>query len=561
MLLFQPDGISYVNKEKETALDAARNAGVRLENPCGGNGTCGKCRIRVLIGEGNPVTEEEKKILSSRELLEGWRLACKFVPKYFKACEVEVPSRSNNEADYLLEMLDKYSEADLGEVSDSSTNIESHYGVAIDIGTTNIEALLWRLDQGKCLGRIIGANPQKKYGADVVARIAYAQQSKEQSEEMCHVLLEGIEKMLLELLSQCFVPREKVCYLTVTGNAAMMHFFVGESVESLARAPYKATYREGRVLSESIFSLPFAKVVTLPNVEGFVGADTVGVLRALRENGQDMEGMLMIDIGTNGELALQKDGVMYVASTAAGPAFEGATISCGMRAEDGAVTDLILGDKVSFQVIQKKKRVLVAIESCEQNRKLPKIKGICGSGLIAVVARLLEAGVIDKTGYMVDSKTAKERGCPETLAERIETREEGNVFRMEEHVYLTQQDIRELQLAKAAIQAGVKMLLKSCGMKEEELLGIYLAGAFGSYLDVAAAQRIGLLPSISKEKIKAVGNGALQGASYALQHIYQQGETREEMEYLEKIARDTTHISLAEQEEFSSIYLEAVNFI
>jgi len=561
MLLFQPDGISYVNKEKETVLEAARNAGVRLENPCGGNGTCGKCRIKVLIGEGNPVTEEEKKILSSRELLEGWRLACKFVPKYFKACEIEVPSWANNEASYRVELMDKYNEEGLGEVSNGSTNIEGHYGVAIDIGTTNIEALLWRLDQEKCVGRVIGANPQKKYGADVVARIAYAQQSKGQSEEMCQVLLEGIKQMLLELLSQCLVQKEKVCCVTVDGNAAMMHFFAGESVESLARAPYKTTYREGRVLSGSILSLPFAKVVTLPNVEGFVGADTVGVLRAIRENGQDMEGMLMIDIGTNGELALQKDGVMYVASTAAGPAFEGATISCGMRAENGAVTDLILGDRVFFQVIQKKERVLVDIEACEQNRQLPTIKGICGSGLIAVAARLLEAGLIDKTGYLLDSNTAKERGCSKVLTERIETREEGNVFRMEEHVYLTQQDIRELQLAKAAIGAGVKMLLKSCGMREEELLGIYLAGAFGSYLDVTAAQQIGLLPAISKEKIKAVGNGALQGASCALQHIYQQGESGAEMKYLEKIARDTTHISLAEQDEFSSIYLEAVNFI
>lgn len=558
MLLFQPEGISYVNKEGETVLEAAIKAGVILESPCGGNGICGKCRIKVLIGEGNPVTEEEKQIFSKEEILEGWRLACKFVPKYFKASEVEVPAWSQDEADYRVELLDADFEKRCGNAAEENTDIEGKYGIAIDIGTTNIEALLWRLDQENCVGRVIGANPLKKYGADVVARIAYAQQSKEQAEEMCQVLLSGMKEMLGELLEQCLVPKEKVSYVTVAGNAAMMHFFTGESVDSLAKAPYQTVYKEGRVLLGDMLSLPSTKVVTLPNVEGFVGADTVGVLRAFLENGQDMEGKLMIDIGTNGELALQKNGVMYVASTAAGPAFEGATISCGMRAEDGAVTDLFLGDKVSFEVIQKRKRVLVDIESSQQ---LTQIKGICGSGLIAVAARLLEAGLIDKTGYLLDSKTAKEQGCCEVLTERIETREEGNVFRMGENVYLTQQDIRELQLAKAAIRAGVKMLLKSCGMKEEELSGIYLAGAFGSYLDVAAAQQIGLIPNIFKDKIKAVGNGALQGASCVLRHLYEQGRVEEEMANLEKIARDTTHISLAEQSEFSSMYLEAVNFI
>lgn len=561
MILFQSEGISYVNREGETVLDAVRNTDVRLESPCGGNGTCGKCRIKVLIGEGNPVTEEEKKMFSSQELSEGWRLACKFVPKYFKACEVEVPSWSNDDANYRVELLDGNMGENCGEILTGNINTEEHYGIAVDIGTTNMEALLWRLDQEKCVGRVVAANPQKKYGADVVARIAYAQQSKEQSEEMCQELLSGVRQMLCELLCQCFVPKEKVSYVTVAGNAVMMHFFTGESVSGLAKAPYKTAYHKGRVLSGNILSLPFAKVVTLPNVEGFVGADTVGVLRALWKNGQNMEGMLIVDIGTNGELALQRNGVMYVASTAAGPAFEGATISCGMRAEDGAVTDLVLGEKVLFQVLQKKKRVLVESEVGEPKGQLPQIKGICGSGVIAVTARLLEAGLIEKTGYLLDSTTAEKRGCLKELTERIKTREDGNVFRMGEQVYLTQQDIRELQLAKAAIGAGVKMLLKSCKMRVEELSGIYLAGAFGSYLDVEAAQQIGLLPVISKDKIKVVGNGALQGASCALQHIYQQGEIGEEMEYLEKIARDTTHISLAEQDEFSSIYLEAVNFI
>lgn len=553
MLLFQPDGISYVNRQGETVLEAAISAGVRIESPCGGNGTCGKCRIKVLIGEGNPVTEEEKEIFSSQELLQGWRLACKFVPKYFKVCEIEMLLEANNEADYQIEVLETGRE-----YSAENGELQGEYGVAIDIGTTNIEALLWRLDEEICMGRVIGANPQKKYGADVVARIAYAEQSKEQSETLCQELLSGVKELVFQLLSKCLVRKEKICYVTVVGNAAMMHFFTGESVASLAKAPYKTNYREGRVLSGDVLSLPFAKVVTLPNVEGFVGADTVGVLRVLLEQGKDMEGKLMIDIGTNGELALQKNGVMYVASTAAGPAFEGATISCGMRAEDGAVTDLLLEDKVSFQVIQKKERVWI---DTELGQSSSQIKGICGSGLIAVVARLLEVGLIDETGYLLDSKTAKERGCCKKWISHIEEREEGNAFCMGNGVYLKQQDIRELQLAKAAIRAGVKMLLQNCGMKEEKLSGIYLAGAFGSYLDVEAAKQIGLLPDISEEKIEAIGNGALDGASCVLQQLYKQQKVEKEQECLEKIAKDTMHISLAEQSEFSSTYLESVNFI
>ena len=624
MLLFQPDGITYINKEKETVLDAARKAGVLVESPCGGNGTCGKCRVKVLVGEVNAITEEEKHFFTEQELQDGWRLACKLVPKHFRSCEVEVPNinlqmDSEKEAHLLYESELKKYEKKIKEClqeeekdgkreketmhggsreskADCVEKCASTFGIAVDIGTTNMEFLLWGLENKRCVGRKIAENPLKIYGADVVARMTYALKHKENFKESCSLLRNTIATLMEELLQTyleqypCKKSREienenmgggthfseqkvdnlllqnmkeKVSTVSVVGNAAMMHFLAEVNPESLTRAPYKTKYKDSVSLSGTLFGLLHASVRLFPNIEGFVGADTVGVLAYLKQCREEKEGMtkvddkapvviktlknskdiskwdrvLMIDIGTNGELVLQKEGRLYAASTAAGPAFEGATISCGMRGEVGAIRGMQVKEKIELDVI---------------GEVAPR--GICGSGLISVVAELVNFGIIDETGYLLNRNEAIKQGCPKVLVDCLEIRGRETVFAISDMVILTQQDIRELQLAKGAISAGITMLLQACKMNVCDLRGIVLAGAFGTHLQVDAAQRIGLLPDMEKKKIVPIGNAALLGAGVALFY------SEEKWRALNNLAHKVQHISLAEMEGFQEVYLEAMGF-
>ena len=394
MIIFQSANITHFNKEQETVMESAQAAGVFLENICGGNGTCGKCKVKVIIGECNPVTEAEKKYLTEEEISQGYRLACKLVPKMaFRTCEILVEEQSEETIAPKIEaMLEKEQlQKELREIEKAvgvenirkyggkvNKNVDSSlishkeqwidkrkYGIALDIGTTNIEMLLWDMESGTCLGRKISSNKQRSYGADVVSRIAYAVQSEEDFQKLCEVLQKQIRKMMSELLRKQLERineknqeaeeisqdwNEKIEKMVVVGNAAMMHFFAGEKVDTLAKAPYTSTYKKARILEGKIFDLPNARIYLAPNIEGFVGADTVGVMTYLSDK-EKLDHSLMIDIGTNGEIALVKGNICYVASTAAGPAFEGASISCGMRGEAGAIRGMTIREKISLDVI------------------------------------------------------------------------------------------------------------------------------------------------------------------------------------------------------------------
>lgn len=542
MIRFQPEGKVYANRGKETVMDCAQAAGVFVDNICGGNGTCGKCKVKVLVGDFSPVTEEEKKFFSEQEIKEGYRLACKLVPEsVFRPCEIEVTEEKNATVDAVAseEKLAFFQKC--GDTITAQPKAGEQYGVAIDIGTTNMEGVLWDLQKKQCIAREIVANPQKQYGADVVSRIAFSLLKEENFVQACNVLRKSIREMLKKLCDN--VDQVELAALTkivVVANAAMMHFFVGEKPDSLARAPYHTTYKEGRVLSGDFLGVPDAKVMLLPNLEGFVGADTAGVLAYFMDR-VDLEHTITIDIGTNGEMIVGKDGACYVASTAAGPAFEGASISCGMRAETGAVRGMQISDK---QV------VLEVIGNTEP-------KGVCGSGLISIVSSLFEAGAIEDTGYMRTAEEARQAGCPEVIAGGLKESVDGNYFILygkgDTCVSITQKDIRELQLAKAAIFAGMETMLQLCGLEKADLKKCYLAGAFGTWLPVEAAKKIGLLPDIPTEQLEAIGNGALLGGCRILL----------DESYFHKIcelAGQVVHISLSEEETFKTAYMKAVSF-
>ena len=624
MIIFQPGNITYLNKERETIMESAQAADVMLENVCGGNGTCGKCKVKVIIGECNPVTEEEKVCLTEEEISQGYRLACKLVPKMaFRTCEILVEEQGEEETvsgindalerEQLQKELREIEKAvDVHKIKKScgitDKNVDKSrilnqkqwitdsirkknkatekYGIALDIGTTNIEMVLWDIEHGTCVGRNICSNRQRSYGADVVSRIAYAVQNEANFQKLCQVFQEQVKEIIFALMreegcrrkryleekeslgnknqgeKESFRERNqgekegfgekkqeekeffkewnrKLEKMVVVGNAAMLHFFAGEKVNTLAKAPYTTTYKKARVVEGKMLELPNAQIFLASNMEGFVGADTVGVLTYLSEQ-EHLNNTLMIDIGTNGEIALIKEGVCYVASTAAGPAFEGASISCGMRGEAGAIRGMTIGERISFDVIG-------GIEP----------KGICGSGLIEIVAKLYRIGVIDESGYLCSQKVALQKGCPKVAAECIEEGENGNRFvlykKKKKEVSLTQKDIRELQLAKAAILAGVETMLEECGMKVEEIQTCYLAGAFGKHLHVESAKAIGLLPEIESNRIITVGNAALFGACEMLLE-------KEKWEKSKKIAEKAEHISLSEKESFKEKYLQGMGF-
>lgn len=326
MLIFQPEGVSYINKEGESVLESAKNAGIFCENICGGRGTCGKCRVKVEIGEFRPVTREEEDHFTKEELAAGYRLACCLYPKFwFKTCEIliepveekktvhfekegegieffrekcsmeyrkeenmgkigssakernkgktgneeNIEKIGNEEVKEKIEIKGKIGDQQEGKTDDDFPG-ESHYGMAVDIGTTNIEGLLFNLENGACVARILQPNPQQKYGGDVVSRIAYGVENKEHFDELCSVLKDTIEDMARMFLEDAKGVLEKVA---IAGNATMMHFFAGEDVSGFTKAPYLSSYKEGRCID----GINGAKVYLLPNIESFVGADTVGV--------------------------------------------------------------------------------------------------------------------------------------------------------------------------------------------------------------------------------------------------------------------------------------------
>ena len=530
-------------------MEAAHGAGLGLENICGGNGTCGKCRVKVLVGEFEEATEEEKNYFTREELLEGYRLACRLVPKKsFRTCEI------------LLEEIKKKVECDDREakvrsINEALGNIASGqaffgkkavvgkqqnvYGVAIDIGTTNVEMVLVDLQENVVVNQLVFSNPQGKYGADIVSRISYAMRGQKEFEEMCEVLQKEVMVQMKKLLSSSNIEElHSVQKVVVAGNAGMMHFISGYSVEALACAPYKIRYKKLDFMRGERLGVPQAEVILLPNIESFVGADTVGVLTFLQNKGS-VEHCLMIDIGTNGEMAVCHNGKYYVASTAAGPALEGAVISCGMRAEYGAVLGMTIGEQVELRTVGD-----------------GEPKGICGSGLIEVIAELYRVGIVDETGYLIGKAEALEKGCSEKIADCIEEGEHGNQFVLYKsstrNVKLTQKDIREFQLAKAAICAGVELLLEHCKIKEEMLEACFIAGALGTHMNIQAALKIGLLPSIASKKLQAVGNAALFGCCMVLMN-------EELLEQVTSIAEQAEHISLCELEQFQERYIECMN--
>ena len=410
---------------------------------------------------------------------------------------------------------------------------EPVFGFAVDLGTTTVDVSLHNLETGRLLARKALLNRQTAFGADVISR-THAFQAKR--EEVRAAALETIEECALLLAKEAGVRPEQVVRTTVVGNPIMIHILHGLNPHQLAMAPYIPLVSGLVRRRPEEFRWRFQRcgwVETLPLISAFVGADTVGMILAL-DLEREAETTLSIDIGTNGEMVLSKGGELLTTSTAAGPAFEGAQIACGMRALEGAVT--------GFRILPDGELDLAVVGG-------GRPKGICGSGLISGIAELLEAGLLEPSGRLAPPE---EVARPE-LAARLFRVDKLLAFRLSDGVYITQKDIRELQLAKGAIRTGIDLMLDLAGLKPEDLAHIRLAGNFGSGVDIRKTIRLGLIPGVPVEKVDVVGNAALRGAALAL-------VSREYRERAVRVHRRCKFLELAARPDFQTRFASSMFF-
>lgn len=600
-ILFQPNQVRCEGEPGENILQIAERANVLVDGSCAGTGTCGKCKVRIISGQCNTLTPAEST-LTEEEVKRGYRLACQTIPQ--EDLVIELPgthqgsSRKKRMASlpegfpfqpaickrYLnikrASMQDQRSDQDRlldtlavegayldhhllpslhrllkGDVTvtldgkrilglESGDTTQMCYGLAVDIGTTTVVAMLWDLVSCTQVDVSSRTNPQSIYGADVISRIQYCNEGPDSLGRMHQKIIDCINDMIAEMTLSNGISPSHIYDMTAVGNTTMSHLFLGIHPQPMSRTPFAPVFcaSQDRLAKELEIQInPLANVHVLPNIAGHVGADISSVLLAIGL--KEMNGLhVAIDIGTNGEILLAKDGKLFTCSTAAGPAFEGAEILMGMRAADGAIERVVyVNEDISIGTI----------ENCSPI-------GICGSGLIDAVACLLEAGAVDSAGRMLTWGEAKATDLSHQMLARIVEYEGKPAFvlgRMENglQVLLTQNDIREVQLAKGAIFAGIATMMRMVGADFSDLDGVILAGAFGSYIDKRSATRIGLLPGTSIERIISVGNAAGTGACMALMSVSSR-------KLVDSLAREVVHVELSNSKDFQDEYISSMAF-
>jgi uncharacterized 2Fe-2S/4Fe-4S cluster protein (DUF4445 family) len=576
-----------------------------LSAPCAGKGRCGKCRVTITGGTVSPLGEEEKKLLSEKEIARGVRLACMTRPLSDVVIELDeekagvgnkssaltekmevlpflhkdlvtlsAPDLHDQTSDhtrllgspetpvkhYPLRVLKQIPEAlrnggytvTLCREGDTALAVEpgdtrkESYGVAVDIGTTTVASYILDLSTGKNLDVISALNAQEIYGADVISRINHTMTSPEGLKKLQDKITDQIDSMVRTLAARNGINPDRIYTVVIAGNTTMVHLVLGLPPKNIAAAPFISVTTEPLSLPAADLSLsiaPGGTVYVLPSVSGYVGADIVAAV--LASGMADSEPLsLLIDIGTNGEIVLGNRDRLVCCSTAAGPAFEGAHVRNGVGGIAGAVNKVRMQEGfISFTTIQ-------------NGRPL----GICGSGIVDLLSILIHYGIVDETGRMLSRAEAPEKTPKDLLEGMIDFEGEPAFLLVPEEetglgspILLTQKDVREIQLAKAAIAAGVDTLAKKIGVNLDDIEVLYLAGGFGSYLHKTSAAGIGLLPRELHDRVQTLGNAAGKGAAMALLSL----RAREKCEV---IRRKAEYIELSSSPEFQDAYIERMFF-
>ena len=585
-----PGGDQYGFASGKNLMEIMLDAGLFIDNACGGKGLCGKCRVRIAEGDAGTVTDTERGILKPEEIEQGVRLACLVFPESDITIE---PLQKEKKHDVLasgylpefdfdvdivkmpvtihkptLEDQTPFEDQILAETGAACMDYDSlhehammpggytavlHggrvialepgdtsgslYGAAIDIGTTTVVCSLINLRTGEELGHASEINAQKFFGLDVLTRITYEIEHPDDGRDKLQKAIVGsINKMISSICDRHGISQEQIYEIAVGANCTMMHMLMGVDARPIGKAPFAPVFARAKdVPAESIGlrAATGARLYCLPSVSAYIGADIVAgayVCDLRSEPGN----VIFIDIGTNGEIVLASHGKLMSCSCAAGPALEGMNISSGMRAAEGAIEDIaITEDGIELKVIGDAEPA-----------------GICGSGILTVTKELLRTGIVRKTGAFVKADKFSE---DDYRSKYIRVDEEGKrSFRMtegDEPLYITQGDIRQVQLAKGAILSGFMALMKRAGIGMEDLDKVLIAGQFGAHLPAASITGTGILPFEVEDRIQYVGNTSKTGAYMALMSQKVKREMEElahEMDYLELGATDNYERLLSE---------------
>jgi len=591
-----------------TLLDAARAAGADIEATCGERGRCRSCRVKVLRGDVPPPTMQDTVQLGHDAVHEHFRLSCQ--TRVIDDCEImSVPAKSEvghqilasdagvdatamdldsgvtkhvitakapveehhqtSDVEEILSALGPDVERGVplsvvrkipaalrkkqGAITVTTFNqriidiepgdtSEHKYGMAFDIGTTSIVGNLMDLDSGEQLAAVGSVNPQAIYGGDLMSRIAYAQFDEKKLTTLRARALTAINDFIKEACEEAGVSRDHIYKVVLVGNTCMHHIFLGVDVSYVGLAPYAPTVRDSLTIPAQELPLkgaPNAMICLLPIVAGFVGADTMAAVLATRIHESDGV-RVMVDIGTNGEVVMGSREKLMACSAPAGPALEGAQIAHGMRGAMGAIEKVAIDEDVTCDVIG----------------DVPAM-GICGSGLIDAVSKMLDSGVLDGAGRL---RRTDMEALPAAVGKRIVGGKGERAFVLQwaddagkdEDITLTQLDVRQLQLAKGAIYAGILMLQEVMQIPDDDIEEVLLCGGFGNYINIESAIGIRLLPPLPLDKITYMGNAAHLGAQMAL---LSESERRQ----ADAIAERVEHVALATRPEFQIIFVDAMN--
>ncbi len=592
-------------------LDAAHSTGIEIVATCGARGRCRSCRVKIIEGVVQPPTIQDTVQLGHEAVREGFRLACQTkliddsvvmpLPPRSEAghqilssetrvvdddritldsgvtkhvVEAKAPTSEHHQSsdhEEILLALDKTVSRHLpmdvlrklpsvlreenGQLTITTFNdriidveagdVSEHaYGMAFDIGTTSIVGSLLDLNTGEELANVGGMNPQAPYGGDLMSRIAFAQFDEKKLQTLRARALNALNDFIKEACKEADISPNHIYKIVVVGNTCMHHILLGIDVSHVGLAPYAPVIRDALVIPAGDLPLkaaPNAQVCTLPIVAGFVGADTMACVLSTRIY-ESEEIRALVDIGTNGEVVMGSREKLVACSAPAGPAFEGAQIRHGMRGAVGAIERVDIGSDVRCTVIGG-----------------TAASGICGSGLLDACAKMIDAGVMDKSGRFRKKKMDE---LPEHLARRFLKDKNGVEFVLvwadnaakDENITLTQGDIRQLQLAKSAIYSGVAMLQGVMEVPDEDLVELMLCGGFGNYIDIESAVSCRLLPELPLDRITYVGNAAALGAQMALLSEAERNRTSE-------LAKQIDHVALATRSEFQDVFMEGMKFI
>lgn len=602
-IILQPIGRRIKIDADQNLLEAARLSAVEIISLCGGIGACDSCKIRVLSGKVSEPTLIEAEVFDESELRDGFRLACQAFP--LSDLKIEIPSESLSTSQRIqlegqnieielspsvkilqiqvpkpsLDDLRADSERLRDEILTSGhiTHVDFDYstlkylgnvlrdndwrictvlhgnriiailppdtplfGIALDIGTTKLAAYLVDLISGSIIARAGRMNPQISYGEDVISRIAFTNSNSQGRQILQRLLIDAINDLIGELSrtaqeSGHQITRDQIIDAVVVGNTAMHHFFSGLPIEQLGVSPYVPSHTEAMLIPARELGLRIgggAQVYLPPIIAGYIGSDHIAMLISTSTH-NSVETCIALDIGTNTEITLSHDGKLYSCSCASGPAFEGAHIKAGMRAGPGAIERIqIEGTEIRYHTIGNGSPV-----------------GICGSGILDAVAEMLDENILNRRGrFMIENIRVVHTNHEDKFL-LVDKDISGNG----RQIFIHREDVNEIQLAKGAIRTGIDILLNEAGIEANQIQKFTIAGAFGTYLGIDSAVRIGMFPSIAQDRYFQVGNAAGNGAVMLLL-------SKELRNVTETIADKVHYIELSNHPQFQSEFAKALFF-